>query len=121
MFSWADARFEFEPEVGPSEGPLEQLPLESAVLSAAVERDQIARLDLKGVDSETTFEQNDELLGQLKDEMDDVRRDVVENGGMGFPLGVILDMLPWSDAIILQALVDLVECGVLTRVDPSVS
>ena len=115
MFSWSDARFEFEPEVGPSEGPLEHLPLESAVLSAAVERDQIKRLDLKGVDSESTFELNQELFETLHEELDEVRREVVANGGMGFPLGVILDMLPWSDAVILQALVDLVECGVLSH------
>jgi hypothetical protein len=119
MFSWFDARFEFEPEVGPTEGPLEHLPLESAVLSAAVERDQIKRLDLKGVDSESTFEVNQELFETLQGDLDEVRGEVVSNGGMGFPLGVVLDMLPWSDAVILQALVDLVECGVLRRSEPS--
>lgn len=114
MFTWRDAHFEFDPEVALPDGPLEPLPLESVILTAAIERDEIAQLDLQGIDVDTTFELNADLFEKLKSGLDGVRLELAENAAMEFPLGVILDMLQWTDGAIYQALVDLVESGVLT-------
>ena len=65
MFTWRDARFEFHPGVKPLDETREPLPLQSAVLTAAVEQDEIARLDLGGADADTVFELDAERLHQL--------------------------------------------------------
>ena len=113
MFTWPDARFEFDPDFVPPEGLLEPLPLEAVILTAAIERDEVAQLDLQGIDLDTTFELNADLFGKLKGGLEAVQLELADNCAMGFPLGVLLDMLHWTDGVIYKALIDLVESGVL--------
>ncbi len=114
MFSWTDARFEFHPEVGQIEGVTERLPLESAVLAASVERDEIRRLDLASLNGESVFSLDDERFQHLKGDLGELQLEVADHAGMDFSLEVILDMLSANDAAIYNALVGLIESGVLS-------
>jgi hypothetical protein len=90
-----------------------RLPLESAILAAAVQRDELARLDLQALDSDMTFLVDEARLDVVEATLDDMGREIMENSRMGFPLGAMLDMLPASDALIYKTLTELIEAGIL--------
>jgi hypothetical protein len=113
LFTWADAQFEFKAEVEPMDDAGGRLPLESAILAAAVQRDELARLDLRALDADMTFLVDEERLAAVERTLEDMGREVTENSRMGFPLGAMLDMLPCSDALIYKTLTELIEAGIL--------
>jgi len=112
MFTWSDARFEFSPKLH-SIDRMEPVPLDSATLAAAVQRDEMARLDLHGLDPDTSFRVDEELAALAQAGFSPLQKEVFEHTGMGFPLGAIIDMLPANDAAIYQALVSLLADGVI--------
>jgi hypothetical protein len=89
------------------------LDLQPAILAAAVERDEVARLSLGDLGPDAVFSLDDERFIAVKDDLDPLRLEIAENAGMGFPLGAILDILTVSDAEILMALADLIEGGIV--------
>jgi hypothetical protein len=113
MFSWLDARFEFQPEAEALDVTQPPVPVAAAMLAAAVERDDLARLDLGRFTQGVTFRIDAERLVAVEPTLDPLGRRVCDNAGMGFPLGALLDMLTESDAEIYRCLVELVEGGVL--------
>lgn len=113
IFSWTDATFEFRPEIDPEQEVRQPVALHSAIVSAAVERDEVARLDLSRLGPEQTLTLDEKRLETLENKLDDLQREVAQNAGMGFPTAAILDILPENDATIYQALAALVEAGVL--------
>ncbi|MCG8590310.1 MAG: PilZ domain-containing protein [Proteobacteria bacterium] len=113
MFTWTDARFDFEPSVKPGNYDDAPLPLESSVLTAAVHRDEMARLEVGRLLLDAGFKVDDSRLGDAEGSLDKLQTELVEHARMGFPLGAVLDMLPESDATIYQAIAQLVGDGVL--------
>lgn len=113
MFTWRDAEFEFEPEIEAVDNDHAPLPLQSALLAAAVERDELAHLDLGRFDPDLGFEVDEALLEAVAPELGDLSREVAENAALGFPLGALLDILTASDVQIYKALAELIEGGVL--------
>jgi hypothetical protein len=113
LFTWTDAQFEFKAEVEPMDDAGGRLPLESAILAAAVQRDELARLDLQALDADMTFLVDEERLAAVERTLEDMGREITENSRMGFPLGAMLDMLPSSDALIYKTLTELIEAGIL--------
>jgi len=113
LFTWTDALFEFKPEIEPMDDAGGRLPLESAILAAAVQRDELARLDLNAFDGDMTFVVDEQRLAAVETALDDMGREITENSRMGFPLGAMLDMLPASDALIYKTLTELIEAGIL--------
>ena len=93
--------------------------LTSAVIAAAVERDEIAQLNLQDVDLASTFKANADRLEQLRSDLTDVQLELLDQAAVGFPLGVILDILTLSDASIFRALAELVESGILSADPPA--
>jgi Tfp pilus assembly protein PilZ len=118
MFSWADAHFEFPPESEPVEPSHPPLPLAPAILSAAVQRDELSRLDLKSLEPDTSFALDSERFAALEPTLDPLSLELAGNADLGFPLGALLDILTATDARIYHALSDLIEAGVL-RVEAS--
>ena len=94
-----------------------RMPLEQAVLSAVVARDELAQLDLSGFDLNATFAIDGERLAAVESTLDEIGREIAENARMGFPLGAMLDMLTCSDARIYKTVAELIEAGVL-RIAP---
>jgi Tfp pilus assembly protein PilZ len=113
MFGWRDASFEFESEAEALDVADAPLPLTSVVLTASVERDELARLDLGSLTDETTFGVDTDLLASLEATLDDLARDLVANVEMGFPVGALIDILPISDALFYQKLAELIEAGIV--------
>jgi Tfp pilus assembly protein PilZ len=113
LFAWTDALFQFTPEIEPMGDAGGRLPLESAILAAAVQRDELARLNLRALDEEMTFLVDEDRLGAVERTLEDIGREITENARMGFPLGAMLDMLPSSDALIYKTLTELIEAGIL--------
>jgi Tfp pilus assembly protein PilZ len=113
MFTWTDAQFEFRPELTLIEDAPAPLALQPAILSAALERDEVARLSLGNLGPDAVFSLDDERFAAVKSDLDPLRLEIAENAGMGFPLGAILDILTISDAAILMALADLIEGGIV--------
>lgn len=118
MFTWTEAQFEFEPRIEPLDGNETRFPLQSAILSAAVERDSLARIDLGKLDPDASFAIDEERLSAVESSLDELGRELAENAGLGFPLGALIDILTASDARIYKALAELIEAGVL-RVEPA--
>ena len=113
MFAWTEAQFEFEPRGELVDGDETRLPLLSAILSAAVERDELARLDLGNLDPDATFSIDAERLSAVRSTLDDLGRELVENAAMGFPLGALVDILAASDVRIYKVVAELIAGGVL--------
>ena len=65
------------------------------------------------------FGTNAALLEQLRGDLNQIQIELVDQAAVGFPLGVILDVLPSSDAAIFRALADLVESGILASQPPA--
>jgi hypothetical protein len=113
MFSWTDAEFAFQPGIEPVDTGQPPLPLESALLAASVERDELARLDVRRLDADATFAVDKERLAAIESSLDPLSRALVENAATGFPLATLLDIMPESDARIYQSLAALVDAGAL--------
>jgi Tfp pilus assembly protein PilZ len=113
MFSWTDAEFAFQPGIEPIDADQPPLPLESALLAAAVERDEIARLELHRLGADATFAPDEGRLAAIESSLDPLSRSLIENAATGFPLATLLDIMPESDARIFQSLAALVDAGVL--------
>jgi len=113
MFTWTDAQFEFHPGLTPIEDAPAPLPLQPAILAATVERDEVARLSLGSLGPEAVFSLDDDRFAAVKGDLDPLRLEIAENAGMGFPLGTILDIMTVSDGVILMALADLIEGGIV--------
>jgi hypothetical protein len=94
-------------------GPRCDLPLAPAILAAAIERDDLARLDLSMLDPDSTFTVDTDRLDAVASTLGEVGVSLAENAQIGFPLGAMLDMLTSSDAQIYRAVYDLIEAGVL--------
>jgi len=112
MFSWHDARFEFSPKLDAIDR-MEPVPLDSATLAAALQRDELARLDLHGLGPDVSFRVDAARAALARPGFDPLQKEVFEHTRMGFPLGAIVDMLPAGDAAIYQALVALLADGVI--------
>ncbi len=115
MFTWTDARFEFQStvELADLQTPL---PLDSAIIAAAIERDEFLRLNLGELMSADQLSVNEALLSDLKAELEPLQQEIAENARMGFPPVALLDILPEADATIYRVLAELIEIGIL-RID----
>jgi len=113
MFTWMDANFEFQSDVDPDD-QTDPIPLDSAIVAAAIERDEISRLDLNELASAKSFHLDEARLAAVGSELGPVHLEVADNAGMGFPPAALLDILPESDAAIYRALAELIDVGVLS-------
>jgi Tfp pilus assembly protein PilZ len=113
MFLWTQGRFDFDPVVELLDRSEPPRPLQSAVLEAAVQRDEISRLDLKDFQMETTFCVDEARVSAASAEFDELSREIVEHAGLGFPISAILDVMSESDAAIYAAMVALRDRGIL--------
>lgn len=102
------------PQVEPLSPAPPPMPFDSAVLMAAFQRDEVARLDLSGIDGDATFLQNDERLQQLKGELDEIQLEFADYAAAGFALAAILDVITATDGAIYKTLAGLIEAGTLS-------
>jgi len=113
MFTWTDALFEFQPYVDPDEETI-PLPLDSAIVTAAIECDELNRIDIKRLVEAESLTVNETRLCEIRTDLGPVHGEIAENAAMGFSPIALLDILPESDATIFQALADLIDAGALS-------
>ncbi len=113
MFSWTDGQFEFVSEIE-IDGQENAIPLDSATVTAAIERDELGRLPIDILAKAESLLVDEARFCELKSELSEMQREVAENAGMGFPPGALLDILPATDAAIYRAMVELIDVGVLS-------
>lgn len=118
LLLWRDGRFAYQAAVDSFETAEAPLPIEAALLAAAVNRDEAVRHGIDEFDPDDVFRVDTKLLDQLGPELDEVHLDIAEHVRMGFPLGAILDILIQGDGVIYKALAELFDSGVVSRATP---
>ncbi len=115
LLLWSEGRFAYQASIDPFEATTEPLPIEAALLSATVNRDEAVRHGIAAFHPDDIFDVNTDLLDQVDSKLEDVHREIADHVRMGFPLGAILDILVQGDGVIYKALVELLESGVVAR------
>lgn len=112
LLGWSDGSFEFHAHLDALE-PLEApLPLEVALLEAAVERDEFGRSDRRCFPGDATPSVTDAVADQ--DDLSKVEAAVLDLARAGFTVRRIVDFIPEPDSEIYRALGSLSDRGALS-------
>lgn len=115
LLLWREGRFSYQAAIEPFQTGEQPLPIEAALLTATVSRDEAVRHGVDEFDPDDTFEVDAALVERLGPQLRPVHREIAEHVRMGFPLGAILDILIEGDGVIYKALAELLESGVVSR------
>jgi Tfp pilus assembly protein PilZ len=112
MLAWRDGEFEFHGHVEDADREGEPFPLDAALLDAARQLDERARLEPlplpPGARFAATGARNDAALEKTEEA-------ILDLAGVGFTLRAMLDVIPDEDHVILRALLGLLDRGLLAR------
>ncbi len=112
LVSWSDGSFEFHAHLDAAE-PLEApLPLEAALLEAAVEQDEFARSDRRCFRSDAIPRVADAVADQ--DDLSKVEAAVIDLARAGFTVRRMVDFIPEPDSEIYRALESLGDRGAIS-------
>jgi Tfp pilus assembly protein PilZ len=109
MLEWKDGEFEFHPSILAGEPEGSALPVDAIMLQALTSVDELALLDL----SELLLER---LLGvghEPHEELDKLETAVLDWATLGTSVRELLDALPQLDAEIYQALISMIDRGLV--------
>jgi|GEM_PF-2011574 len=115
LFLWTEGRFEFHHDLQLADSQDDPQPLESAMMMASVEIDELRRIGLDRFRSEDTFTVVADMESCASEKFSATEREVLEYLGDGFSVGALLDMVAAPDAEIHEALVVLLEQGAISR------
>ena len=115
MLTWSEGTFDFHSHVDPLTDEDDPMPLANAILEAATHLDEAARPDLQRFDAKTTFRVDLALAREL--ELNQLEQAVLELAMPGLTLRRIVDVIPERDAIVLEAVRNLAERGVMLASD----
>jgi len=115
LFLWTEGRFEFHHDLQLADSQDDPQPLESAMMMASVEIDELRRIGLDRFRSEDTFTVVADMESCASEKFSATEREVLEYLGDGFSMGALLDMVAAPDAEIHEALVVLLEQGAISR------
>lgn len=113
MLQWTSGSFEFHAQVDPLDVEDEPMRLEAALLEATRLLDEAERAGSHRLDPQLRFGIDREALAAAG-ALAKVEEAVVDLAAAGFSVRRILDVVPEDDAQVSQALLDLIERGVLT-------
>ena len=116
MFTWEAGRFQFHSHVDDLDEEDDSIPLTNALLEAARQLDEAVRPGLRQFDPRTTF--SVDLSAIPSTELTQVENAVLELAMPGLTLRRILDVIPETDATVLEAIAAMAERGVMTPQDP---
>ena len=112
LLSWSEGSFEFHAHLDAVE-PLEApLPLEAALLEAAVEQDEFGRSDRRCFRGDATPRVADAVADQ--DDLSKVEAAVLDLARAGFTVRRIVDFIPEPDSEIYRALESLSDRGAIS-------
>jgi Tfp pilus assembly protein PilZ len=113
MLSWREGQFEFHAEVDPASGEGELIPIDGALLEAARQLDERRRLDPGSLDPTARLRLDTAALGAHGGELTKTEEAVVDLAAAGLTVRRLLDVIPESDAQILDAIRTLAERGLV--------
>jgi Tfp pilus assembly protein PilZ len=112
LVSWSEGSFEFHAHLDAMESLEVPLPLEAALLEAAVEQDEFGRSDRRCFRNDATPRVAD--AGANHDDLSKVEAAVLDLARAGFTVRRIVDFIPEPDSEIYSALEALSERGALS-------
>jgi hypothetical protein len=113
MLSWRDGHFEFHAEVDPIGAEGELIPIDGALLEAARQLDERRRIDPGSLDPTARLRLDTAALGAHGDGLTKTEEAVVDLAAAGLSVRRLLDVIPESDAQILEAIRTLAERGLV--------
>ena len=112
LLQWRTGSFEFHAQVDPLEREGEPMRLELALLEATRRLDEAARADATRLEPKLRFRIDREALAAAG-ALSKVEEAVLELAGVGLTVRRILDVVPEDDAPVSEALLALIERGIL--------
>jgi hypothetical protein len=113
MLQWTSGSFEFHAQVDALDVEDEPMRLEAALLEATRLLDEAVRAGTHRLDPQLRFGVDREALSAAGT-LEKIEAAVLDLAAAGFSVRRILDVVPEDDAQVSQALLDLIERGVLT-------
>jgi Tfp pilus assembly protein PilZ len=113
LMAWQEGSFSFYAQVDAMTEEDEPLPLDGAILEAVRQIDEVHRMELRDVDPSATLELDTQALTTLGEPLGKTEQAVADLAAAGLTIRRLLDVIPEPDADVLQALRELVECGIV--------
>jgi len=115
MVRWTEGHFEFHRDLQLSGEPDDPQPLDAAMMVAAIQADELARIGFDASATSNSFRIDPEARKAHHESLTDLEREVLECAADGFSVGAISDMITAPDADIYKAFVVLLDLGVIER------
>jgi len=113
LLSWEEGHFEFHAEVDALQGEPPAIPLEGAILEAARQLDEMRRVEPGTLDPSARLRLDAKALGSHGEPLSKTEEAVVDLAAAGLSVRRLLDVIPESDAQILDAIRSLAERGLI--------
>jgi hypothetical protein len=113
LLSWESGHFEFHSELDPLSEPPAPMPLEAALLEAARQLDEMRRVEPGTLDPNARLRLDVKALASHDSTFTKTEEAVVDLAGAGLTVRRLLDVIPESDAQILEAIRSLAERGLV--------
>jgi len=115
LFLWSGGRFEFHHDIQLAGAPEDPHLLETAMMMASVQVDELHRIGLETFRSDESFSLERIPGANERQKLSDVERETLDYVADGFNVEAISDMIDASDADIRNALVTLIDARTLRR------
>jgi hypothetical protein len=119
LMAWQEGSFSFHSQVDSIADEDEPLPLDGAILEAVRQIDEVHRMEMQDVDPGATLRLDTAALRTFGEAFGKTEQAVVDLAAAGLTIRRLLDVIPESDADVLQALRELVEGGIVKVRYPS--
>jgi Tfp pilus assembly protein PilZ len=113
LLSWEGGHFEFHAEVDPLPDEQPLMPLEGAILDAARQLDEMRRVDPGTFDPSARLRLDTKALAGHRGPLSKTEEAVVDLAAAGLSVRRLLDVIPESDAQILDAIKSLSDRGLV--------
>jgi Tfp pilus assembly protein PilZ len=113
LLSWEGGHFEFHSELDPQPDLAAPIPLEAALLEAARQLDEMRRVEPGTLDPNARLRLDVKALAAHDSSFTKTEEAVVDLAGAGLTVRRLLDVIPESDAQILEAIRALAERGLV--------
>jgi Tfp pilus assembly protein PilZ len=113
LLSWEGGHFEFHSELDPQDDLPAPMPLEAALLEAARQVDEMRRVEPGTLDPNARLRLDAKTLAASEATLTKTEEAVVDLAGAGLTVRRLLDVIPESDAQILEAIRSLAERGLV--------
>ena len=113
LLSWEHGHFQFHSELDPVADLPAAMPLEAALLEAARQVDEMRRVEPGTLDPNARLRLDAKALASHGSKFSKTEEAVVDLAGAGLTVRRLLDVIPESDAQILEAIRSLAESGLV--------